>query len=76
MGIRAKFMVRSKNANDEGASIQLDAVINGSKENEEFFKYTPSGSLSLGLVNKGTADQFTVGQEFYLDLTPVDPTKA
>lgn len=70
MTIRAKFIVRSKNANDEGASITLDAVVNGSKENEEFFKYTPSGQLSLGLVNKATADHFSVGQEFYVDLTP------
>ncbi|MNK80464.1 hypothetical protein D3C87_1001790 [compost metagenome] len=69
--IRAKFVVRNNTTNTEGSTVTLDAVIDGSDENKEFFKYTPSGHVSLGLVNPATAEAFTSGKEFYLDFTPV-----
>jgi hypothetical protein len=46
---------------------QFSAVFDGSPENKAFFKYTPSGTLTVSTV---TNDQFVVGAEYYLDLTP------
>ena len=47
-------------------------VVNGSKENEEFFKYTPYGKLDLGIVNPDAAKEIESGCTYYLDLTKAD----
>ena len=72
MSVRAKFKCCSVVKNDEHATIRLDAVTNGSEENKEFFKYTPSGSLALYCVNAAASEQFVEGAEYYLDITKVD----
>ena len=43
------------------------AVTDGSPENKEFFKYTPSGSLKVTTINM---EAFEVGKEYYIDITP------
>ena len=48
---------------------RFEAVVSGSPENESFFRWTPSGQLSLGVVRGG---QFEVGKEYYLDITPAE----
>jgi tRNA U54 and U55 pseudouridine synthase Pus10 len=50
-------------------SIKLFPVINGSAENETFFKYTPGGELNLAVVNIEAAKQFEVGKEYYIDIS-------
>ena len=71
MTVRAKFRVASKQVAAAGeSSISLQAVVDGSPENREFFKYTPSGAITMGIVNGQVADQFALGQEFYVDFTP------
>lgn len=72
--VRAKFKVESvREAAEEGLSdVSMTAVTSGSPENEEFFKYTPAGSLNLGLVNPETAKFFVPGEEYYLDFIPVN----
>lgn len=72
MTTRAKFYVESKTEIKDGFKVNLRAVSAIGDENEKFFKYTPSGSLELGLVQKETADKFTVGKEYYLDFTEVE----
>jgi hypothetical protein len=47
----------------------FEVVVQGSPENESFFRWTPSGRLSLSTVRGG---QFEVGQEYYLDITLAD----
>lgn len=71
MVVRAKFKVRSveETPNAEGAIIVLEPVINGSPENEQFFKWTPWGELRMGTVNMQAAAQFIPGKEFYVDFT-------
>lgn len=54
----------------DGFQITLGAVINGSPENEEFYRYTPAGQISLGLVSEAAAAQFEVGAEYFVDFTP------
>ena len=79
MPIRAKFKVRSNDLPrdttnpDATAVIHLDVVHGGSNENKKFFKFTPSGTIELGVVSQETAVQFAVGEQFYVDFTPVNP---
>lgn len=78
MSVRAKFRcdsieVSPNVAGDESLKvIKLSAVYSGSKENEEFFKWTPSASISLGTVNTAAAAQFEVGKEYYVDFSPAE----
>lgn len=76
MSIRAKFKVTRKDIDPQSPSefvIGLQAVTSGSPENDEFFRYTPSGNLLLQTVNKAVAAQLEIGQECYLDITPIVP---
>lgn len=63
MSVRAKFKCESVN---EGV-VKLGAVTGDSDENKSFFKYTPSGQISLGIVNQPALEQFEVGAEYYVD---------
>lgn len=69
---RCKFKCRSKTDFDDGFSnIHLEAVRDGSKENKTFFK-DPSGFFDLQNVNQDVANQFNVGKEYFIDITPVE----
>lgn len=80
MTVRAKFKCTAieERAAKEGdeiiKDITLEAVINGSPENKEFFKWTPSGRLTLGCVNPSANAMFVEGDEYYLDITRATPT--
>lgn len=41
-------------------------------ENYKFWKATPSGELKLGTVLPEVAEQFVIGQEYYIDFTPAE----
>lgn len=73
--IRCKFIASKKTevATTTGNEFQVEmtAVTDGSEENQEFFKYTPSGKIKLGVLEPKQADKFIVGDEYYLDITPV-----
>lgn len=58
--------------NNSGGVIDLTAVYSGSKENEEFFKLTPAGSIKLQTVNEKAAEQFEVGKEYYVKFEKVN----
>jgi len=75
MPVRAKFYVWTKDEVDDQWRIRLSAVTSGSKENEAFFKATPTGMLDM-TVRKEAGDLFVVGQEYYLDFTPVPKIKS
>lgn len=73
MSVRAKMKcdgVEPSGANDGGGTVRLYPVINGSPENEQFYKYTPGGNLILSTINKAAFDQFEVGKEYYVDVSP------
>lgn len=72
MTVRAKFKVQSVLETQEGSNITLGAVIGGSTENDSFFRWTPSGTINLGVVNPLAAEQFTIGKEVYVDFTPAN----
>lgn len=77
--VRAKFKCVAKTpyhegdeSHKDGSRLKFEVVTSGSEENDNFFKWTPSGILDMGTVNEGAASQFEVGKEYYLDFTPVE----
>lgn len=84
MAVRAKFYVsevkqsRSNYSGVEGeilTTIKLASVNATSEENKQFFRWTPAGSIDLGTVNPAVVEQMHIGDEFYVDFTPVESTK-
>ena len=43
----------------------------GSEEDKAFFKYTPFGKITLGLIQSEAATQFKAGSYFYVDFTEI-----
>ena len=74
--VRAKFTVVSKEelaaTPTNMVNLTLRAVISQEEgsENATFWKYTPSGEITMRCVNEEASDQFQAGQEFYVDFTP------
>lgn len=68
--VRAKFRVDCVEDYGQQKNIKMSAVTTGSEENKAFWKWTPSGSLTLSTINEEAAKQFVPGEEFYLDFTP------
>jgi hypothetical protein len=69
MSTRAKFVCIS---NTEQNGIHLAAVTCGSKENENFFKYTPYGEIHMNVLNDEATKEFKVGKEYYVDFSPAN----
>lgn len=70
--VRAKFKVETvEPVNEEQTNLALRAVYDDSPENREWWQATPSGYIHLSIVNQAAAQQFRVGQEFYVDFTPI-----
>lgn len=70
MSVRCKFTCTSKEPNQDGVELTFAPVTSGSAENDEFFNFTPWGELKFGTINEDAANQFEVGNEYYLDLSP------
>jgi len=67
---RCKFKVDSKTEfGNGGCSVKLYPVHSGSKENESFYSYTPSGELRLEVLKAESAAMFIPGKEYYIDIT-------
>lgn len=68
--VRAKFKVSSITQHDDNlVDINMSAVTGGSEENKQFWKYTPSGQLTLQCLNPSASEYFKPGEEYYLDFT-------
>lgn len=77
MSVRAKMIVEAvepaiKDESGHGGTVRLRPVITGSPENDQFYRYTPSGSLVLSTINQDAFSQFELGKQFYVDLTPAE----
>ena len=70
--VRAKFRVTEVAQTEAGGRVRMMPVTSGSAENEQFFKWTPSGSLDMGTVNPEALKQFIPGKECYVDFTPIE----
>ena len=77
MAVRAKFKVSkyetSLNGSEELRTVHLTAVYDGSPENKEFFRWTPNGSIQIGMLNKAAWEQFPLGREMFVDFTDATP---
>lgn len=79
MTVRAKFKVQSimQSAGWGGHNriftVRLTPVMGSgpNAENAAFYAATPSGSIELGMTNEAVGEQFAIGQDFYVDFTPV-----
>lgn len=76
--VRAKFLCTSVTKTTGYPSgfqwtYRFSAVTSGSKENETFWRYTPSGSIELAALRE---DLFEIGKEYYVDFTMFVPTPA
>lgn len=78
MMTRAKFYVCSLTKQkmgqqgDIGTVVSLSPVTTGSKENTEFYKWTPSGKIELGTLNEQSAAMFEIGKEYFVDFSMVE----
>lgn len=70
--VRAKFKCEKKIENLSGYQVELKPVTTGSKENQEFYRFTPYGELVVGTINSEAAKQFEVGQEYYIDISKAE----
>lgn len=60
------------NGQPESTDIELFTVYgDDNPENKEFFKYTPSGSITVNTVNPKAAEYFNYGDEMYVTFTKV-----
>jgi len=55
-----------------GGCVRLFPVTSGSPENNEFYKATPGGNLTLATINEAAFVQFTVDKEYYVDISGSD----
>lgn len=72
--VRAKFRVTSHELmGSDARNVKLNVVYSGGDkgENAKFFASTPSGEIRLGLTRPEVAQQLKIGEEFYVDFTPV-----
>jgi len=81
--VRAKFVVesyetRKSNTRDpeseELRTLKLVAVSDGSEENKKFFRWTPNGTISIGVLNPEAWKQLELGKSYYVDFTEVIDT--
>ena len=70
--VRAKFKCEQKIITENGAQILFKPVTATTPENGKFFKWTPSGTLEMGLVNLDVSAYFIPGKFYYLDFTIAD----
>ena len=68
MSVVAKFQVSSiiEDTYGNGTTVELRPVYGGSKENEEFFSFTPVGHISMFIKNELAAKQFHINEEYYV----------
>jgi len=69
---RAKVKCIKIELHESGGRIVLNPVTATNEENSKFFKWTPSGSIDLGIVNQDTIGNFIPGNEYYVDFIPVE----
>lgn len=67
--MRAKFRVYQENISLWSITYVLNPVIDGSKENEEFFATTPSGEITIVVKKDVTSARLETGKDYYIDFT-------
>lgn len=68
MAVRCKFYVHSVTQSVNGGQVTLFPVTRGA-ENREWASASPSGKIELTILNQVAVDEFTAGEEYYVDFT-------
>jgi hypothetical protein len=70
--LRVNNVLHSKNADGSTnyEDVELSAVYDGSEENKQFSKYTPSASFKVHISNPQAFNKLSNGHEYYVDFTP------
>jgi hypothetical protein len=70
MNMRAKFYVASVKLYPGGPrTVNMNAVHDGSPENNQFAQASPSGSLEMHINNPAAVDFLKPGKSYYLDFS-------
>lgn len=67
--MRCKVKLETITRNASGYEVTYVPVTTGSPENQAFFKYTPYGSIKLGIVNDKVVAGLEPGKEYYIEFT-------
>ena len=70
--VRSKFKCDSITLGSDVSSVSLVPVTSGCAENDAFYKYTPGGTINLGVLLADTANSFKPGKSYYVDFTEAD----
>lgn len=77
MSVRAKFRVDTISQVSWSAEVRVIKMAAVSAEdipeNERYHKYTPSGTIEIVIDNPPAAEQFKLGESYYVDFTAVVP---
>jgi hypothetical protein len=66
--VLAKFKVGSvTDFGNNNHNVKLSPVTSGSKENESFSMYTPSGQIEMHITNPDCIGFFEAGSEYYVE---------
>lgn len=70
--VRAKVTCTKVEGNEVRFSTvyETDDAKGADPENVWFTKATPWGEISMGIDNEAAREQFTPGEEYYVDFTP------
>ena len=75
MAVTGKFKVSKLSQNHyspESLEIQMEAVsADGTEENNNYHKYTPSGNIIMCVDNPPALEQFELGAEYLVTFTKV-----
>jgi hypothetical protein len=55
-----------------GHEVEFTPVTGGSPENDSFFKWTPYGSIRLGVLNDAVIEGLEPGKTYYVRITEAD----
>ena len=67
-----RVMCTAKLQHQNGFDITLEPVQAGSTENNVFYQGTPTGGISLGVLDEETAKSYEVGSEYVVNITKVE----
>ena len=70
--IRAKFKCEEVNKKIYSTEFVLNPVTTGSPENEDFFRTTPGGKISLLIRTQETPARFELGKFYFVDFTEIN----
>lgn len=73
MTVRAKFKCHAKEMREQGgeqhAALTFFASYGEGKDNKDWSKWTPIGTLNMTISNPGAFEWFEPGKEYYPDFT-------